>query len=219
MYKVRVLGINGSARRNGWCSRFLKRTLLFSQKAGAEVKLIHLINYPLNYCSGSYSEHPALCHLENCIKDKLNDSFKSLVWDVLESDAIIFASPVYWYSQSALLKTLIERLTSLENQNQFMLRGKIAGIIVVGEEDGGMQVGSQIMSALTQMGFIIPPVGVVYAHRYWKKERIHEALEDAAMLGVNVVKLAELLKYEDWDWIDGWKKYQDSTINNSRKLG
>ncbi|MEO0163168.1 MAG: flavodoxin family protein [candidate division WOR-3 bacterium] len=213
--RIKVLGINGSARRNGWTAKFLKRALIFSQRAGAEIKLINLVDYPMNYCAGNYSEHPALCHLENCIKDKIGDAFGSLVWDILESEAIIFASPVYWYSPSALLKTLIERLTSLENQNEFMLRGKVAGVIVIGEEDGGMQVGSQILSALTQMGFIIPPLGVVYAHRLWRGDRIHEALEDAAMLGVNVVKLAEMVSKQDWGWIEGWRKFAKSKIKRS----
>ncbi len=211
---MKVLGINGSARRNGWTSKFLKRALLFSKMAGAETKLINLVDYPINYCAGSYSEHPALCNLESCIKGKFGDAFGSLVWNMLEADAIIFASPVYWFSPSALIKTLIERMTSLENQNAFMLKGKVAGIIMVGEEEGAVLAGSQLISALNQMGFVIPPLGLVYVHRSWKRERIHEALEDAAMLGVNVVKLAQMLN--EWDWIDGWKAYQDSTINNRR---
>jgi multimeric flavodoxin WrbA len=213
---MKVLGINGSARRNGWTAKFLKRALLFSKKAGAEIKMVNLADYPINYCTGSYSEHPTLCNLENCIRGKIGDAFGSLVWNILEADAIIFASPVYWYSPSALLKTLLERMTSLENQNAFMLKGKVAGVIVVGEEEGAMLAGSQIIAALNQMGFVIPPLGIIYAHRSWRRERIHEALEDAGMLGVNVVKLAEMLR--EWDWINGWKNYQDSAINNRGKV-
>jgi len=213
---MKVLGINGSARRNGWTAKFLKRALLFSKKAGAEIKVVNLVDYPMNPCSGSYSEHPALCNLESCIRDKFGDAFGSLVWHILEADAIIFASPVYWFSPSALLKTLIERMTSLENQNAFMLKGKVAGVIIVGEEEGAILAGSQLLSALNQMGFVIPPLGLVYAHRSWRRERIHEALEDAGMLGVNVVKLAKMLK--EWDWIDGWKAYQDSTLDNRGKM-
>lgn len=37
-----------------------------------------------------------------------NDDYKTLIDQVLESDTIIFASPVYWYSVSASMKAFID---------------------------------------------------------------------------------------------------------------
>ena len=41
------------------------------------------------------------------------DDFLSLIEKTLEYDTIIFATPVYWYSMSAQLKTFLDRFTDL----------------------------------------------------------------------------------------------------------
>ncbi len=200
------MGINGSARTDGWTVSLLKEALKWSRKAGAEVKLLHLSMLNVAPCTGSYSEDPSLCHLEACIKGKVGDAFGSIVWDLLEADAVIFGTPVYWYSPSALLKTLLERMTSLENMGAFMMRGKVAGVIVVGEEGGAAQTASSLLITLTEMGFVIPPVGAVYLLRRWDDVRKREAYDDARALGFNVVRMAEILGRDGWDWIEGWKE-------------
>ena len=199
------MGINGSARTDGWTVSLLREALEWSRKAGADTKLLHLPLLNVEYCTGSYSEDPSLCNLEACIRGKVGDAFGSIVWDLLEADAVLFGTPVYWYSPSALLKTLLERMTSLENMEAFMMRGKVAGVIVVGEEGGAVQTASSLLITLTEMGFVIPPIGAVYLLRRWDDGRKREAYEDARALGFNVVKMAEMLGKEAWDWIDGWK--------------
>ncbi len=204
--KVKVLGINGSARPDGWTYSLLAEVLKWSEKAGAETKLLNLSMLHIDYCTGSYSEFPELCNLEACIKGKVGDAFGNIVWDLLEADAVIFASPVYWYSPSALIKVLLERMTSLENMGAFMMRGKVGGVVVVGEEGGAINVASSLLTTLTHMGFVIPPMGAVYLLRRWDDERKAEAYEDARTLGVNVVKMAELIQSVEWDWVEGWRE-------------
>ncbi len=203
--KVKVLGINGSARTEGWTVSLLKEVLRWAEKAGAKSKLLHLALTRMEFCTGSYSESPELCNLEACVRNR--DAFSSIVWDLLEADAVVFATPVYWYSPSALLKVLLERMTSLENMGAFMMRGKVGGVVVVGEEGGAMNVASTLMATLTHMGFAIPPMGAVYLLRRWDDTRKSEAYEDARTLGANLVKMARLLRSDDWDWVDGWRNY------------
>jgi len=201
---VKVLGVNGSARTDGWTAAYLRHSLEFASRSGAEISLVHLSMLNLHFCTGSYSENPNLCNLENCTGDRLGDAFTSLVWKMLEADAILFATPVYWYSPSSLLKVLVERMTSLENLGAFMLRGKVGGVLVVGEEEGASQVASNLMLTLSQMGFLFPPVGAAYLIRRWDDERKSEAYDDAAALGANVVRLAGMLD-TSWDWIHSWR--------------
>ncbi|USC68966.1 flavodoxin family protein, partial [Staphylococcus aureus] len=40
-----------------------------------------------------------------------NDDYEQLLIKVLESDIIIFSTPLYWYSMSASLKLFIDRWT------------------------------------------------------------------------------------------------------------
>lgn len=43
----------------------------------------------------------------------LNDDFIPLIEQIINYDLIIFATPVYWYSASTILKTFIDRLSDL----------------------------------------------------------------------------------------------------------
>ena len=42
-----------------------------------------------------------------------SDNFKQLTEEILNHDIIIFATPVYWYSMSGLMKNLFHRFTDL----------------------------------------------------------------------------------------------------------
>ncbi len=41
------------------------------------------------------------------------DGFLAIAGQMVEADTIVFATPVYWYSMSAQLKTFLDRLTDL----------------------------------------------------------------------------------------------------------
>ncbi|WP_313375554.1 NAD(P)H-dependent oxidoreductase [Chishuiella sp.] len=42
-----------------------------------------------------------------------NDEFLSIISEVINYDKIIFATPVYWYSMSSLMKIFFDRITDL----------------------------------------------------------------------------------------------------------
>ncbi len=56
-----------------------------------------------------------------------DDDFIGLIHQILNYNTIVFATPVYWYSMSAILKTFIDRLSDLltiEKDLGRQLRGK-----------------------------------------------------------------------------------------------
>jgi len=108
---------------------------------------------------------------------------------------VVFATPVYWFSASARMKALLERMTSMENQGLLNL-GKPMALLAVAEEEGAAQALAQMLLPLSYMGFVLAPLGLVYAHRRGKgtlKEDL-EVLEDARIAGENLVLMAERLK-------------------------
>lgn len=57
---------------------------------------------------------------------------------MLHDDKIIFATPVYWYSMSGLMKTFFDRLTDLVTIQKSVgrkLKGKETFLFAVGTDD------------------------------------------------------------------------------------
>jgi len=64
-----------------------------------------------------------------------DDDFITLIKEILSHDKIIFASPVYWYSASGIMKTFIDRLSDLLKVNKplgYQLKNKINALIATG---------------------------------------------------------------------------------------
>ena len=75
------------------------------QKAGAEVEVVNLRQKKINYCLGCYTcwtKTPGVC----VHKD---DMALELFPKWLESDVVVYASPLYHYLVNAQMKTFIER--------------------------------------------------------------------------------------------------------------
>ncbi len=195
---VRVLGINGSTRTHGRTAFFLEAVLDAARAAGARTERVDLVRLNLPYCAANYSEDPASCGPERCVRGEFDD-WGRLSQRILEADALVFATPVYWFAPSARMKTLIERMTSLENKG-LLLAGKPFALVAAAEEDGAAQALAQLAVTLGFMGLALTPLGLVYHHSRQspKPEDDIEALADATRAGRNLVELARRLRGYDW---------------------
>jgi multimeric flavodoxin WrbA len=191
---LRVLGVNASARTDGFTAELLDEVLEAARRKGAETQRLDLVKHPFPLCAGNYSLDPASCGPETCVQGPW-DGFGRVAERILNADAVVFATPVYWFSASARMKALLERMTSMENQGLLNL-GKPMALLAVAEEEGAAQALAQMLLPLSYMGFVLAPLGLVYAHRRGKgtlKEDL-EVLEDARIAGENLVLMAERLK-------------------------
>jgi multimeric flavodoxin WrbA len=191
---LRVLGVNASARTDGFTAELLDEVLEAARRKGAETERLDLVKHPFPLCAGNYSLDPASCGPETCVQGPW-DGFGRVAERILTADAVVFATPVYWFSASARMKALLERMTSMENQGLLNL-GKPMALLTVAEEEGAAQALAQMLLPLSYMGFVLAPLGLVYAHRRGKgtlKEDL-EVLEDARIAGENLVLMAERLK-------------------------
>lgn len=67
-----------------------------------------------------------------------DDDFLPTMRKILEYDLVIFATPVYWYSMSATLKTFFDRISDclkIEKETGRKLRGKKMAAIACGSEE------------------------------------------------------------------------------------
>jgi multimeric flavodoxin WrbA len=110
----------GSPRKNGntiQLTRTLTETL---KKNGHSVRILHLNDLNIKPCQGCYT----------CLKNgvcKINDDMKDICKHILESDVIVYATPVYWFGPSAQLKLVMDRsIAFMDTDNNSRIAGKRA---------------------------------------------------------------------------------------------
>ena len=89
------------------------------------------------------------------------DAWPDIYKKIKRSDIIIFATPVWWGSQSSQMQMVFERMDEVFNEVQegkeSQLSGKSGGVIVTGEIDGAQNVIGSIGNFYTSMGIVFPP--------------------------------------------------------------
>ncbi len=184
---IKILGINGSPRKDGNTRIMIETVLEVARKEGAKTNIIHLIDYPIPYCLGCYSKDKKLCNPE-VFKEMLPKIYEELI----SSHAYLFGTPVYWFSISGIMKNFIDLLTALENI-QKLLENKIAGCVISMEEDGAVNAASQILIPLNFMGILIPPFAITYARGDPFSKENEDLIFELETIGKNLVKFARIL--------------------------
>ncbi len=194
---TKVLGILGSPRPFGGSAQLLFCALEAAQREGAEIEARSVYEGEIKPCQGCIQDEDPNCRFP-CIFD---DYGKELLVKVREADVIIFATPVYWYAPSGLLKNLIDRLTCLENMVAYgepsYMEGKVIGVITVGADAGLTLAGGYLLTALNAMGAIVPPWAHAYSRLADKALTDDRAVMDAINVGLLSVGLAKRLRGEE----------------------
>jgi multimeric flavodoxin WrbA len=99
----RVVAVNGSPHEGfGNTSQMLAMLGQNLSREGLELEEIFLSQHQIGFCTGC-----ATClETEGCW---VRDDYKSVVRSVLEADAVILASPVYFFNVTAQMKTFLDR--------------------------------------------------------------------------------------------------------------
>lgn len=99
----KVLILSGSPRKNGnsdmLCNEFMRGAI----DGGNSAEKIFIRDKKIGYCTACYycKDSGGVCAIKDDMTEILNK--------MLESDVIVLASPVYFYSIDAQLKTVIDR--------------------------------------------------------------------------------------------------------------
>jgi len=119
-----VLILKGSPRKKGNSAVLADQVAAGAKEAGAEVESVSLHNLNIQPCDAC-----DLCHEkgEGCV---IQDDMQTLYPKLRRADAILLASPIYWFTLNAQLKTCIDRWYALETEQGNALRGKQIGIVL-----------------------------------------------------------------------------------------
>jgi multimeric flavodoxin WrbA len=163
MEKIKLLGICTSQRGKNSNTYYLMKQAFDSVKdENVEKEIIIASELNLKPCVHHYSIHAKMCvHPCHITQNDKTDEMKKIYDGILESDVVVFSTPIHWGNHSQLMQLIIERLNSLENSNsvhkKVIVKNKIGGLMILGHEDGYQHVAGNLMNFLTEMGLIFPP--------------------------------------------------------------
>ena len=140
-------------------------------------------------------------------RESSEDDWPELVTKIKDADILLFCTPIWWGGRSSVMQRVIERLDALDEEysasGRSAIKGKVAGIVVTGSEDGALSVMGSIMMVLSWMGFTLPPECAAYwvgeVGQPTSKDREKRLKNMATMhmakgLAQNLVYYARLLK-------------------------
>ncbi|HHW60361.1 MAG TPA: flavodoxin family protein [Syntrophomonadaceae bacterium] len=196
---MKILGVVGSPRKKGNTSILMQEALKPFKMNNIETKLVFLDDYNISDCRGC----------EGCKKTYkcvIDDDMQKLYPDILDSDAIILASPTYFYNISADMKAFIDRcycfeVFDQEDRSVWMglneaLGVKYAAVIAVSEQENEEDMGftaAAMQKFLEALAYRV--VSIVKApHLFKAGEALNnkKALEDAKQAGEKLLKFLQL---------------------------
>lgn len=94
------------------------------------------------------------------------DAWPGIRQKMLAAEILVVATPIWLGQPSSVCKRVLERLdaelSETDDQGRMETFGKVAGVAVVGNEDGAHHVAAEVYQALSDVGFTIPANGVTY---------------------------------------------------------
>jgi len=112
-----------------------------------------------------------------------DDDFPSIYQKLLDSDIILFATPIWWNSHSSEIQRVIERLDEvfdiINEGKPSPLENKFGGVIITGDSDGVEHVTGNIANFFSSLGVTIPAygsLGVIWEGHAKGKEQTPENL-------------------------------------------
>ena len=129
----KIVILNGSPRKTGNTSELAKAFAQGAESAGNEVTVFYLGSMNINGCRGCFGGHSSKeCP---CVQ---KDDMAQIYPAVKAADIIVMASPLYYWSISGQLKTVIDRLFALEEGDGNLLRGhdKASALLMAAEGNG-----------------------------------------------------------------------------------
>ena len=127
----KVLVLLGSPRRKGNSAALAEAIARGAKAAGAEVETLYLHGLAIAPCKACMA-----CQKPRSKGCSIDDDMQPIYRKMLEADAWVLASPVYWFTLSAQLKLWMDRCFALPAYGRDPFAGKrIALALAYGGED------------------------------------------------------------------------------------
>jgi len=190
---MKVIGINGSARKDGNTAIAIKRVFSVLEKSNIDTELIQLAGKQISGCNACFA-----C-FENkdkkCIND--NDIINECIEKMCLADGIILGSPVYFSDITAGMKALIERVGFVSKANDHLFKHKV-GVAVTAVRRGGAIHAFDTLNHFFQLNqmFLVGSIywNMVYGREIGEVENDTEGMDNMGNIGDNMLTLLKKLQ-------------------------
>lgn len=109
---MKILALNGSPRgEKGNTEVILKLFLKGAQEAGAEIETVYLKDKNIKHCIGCFT-----CWTKTPGECIHKDDMEKLLNKIEEVDIIVYATPLYYFTVTGIMKDFMDRMLPLNNR-------------------------------------------------------------------------------------------------------
>lgn len=152
---MKVVGINGSSRKDGNTAIIMKVVFDELEKQGIETEMVQFSGKIIEPCKGCFS-----CKgRNNCVFQK--DLFYECFEKIKLADGILLGSPVYSADVTSTMKAFLERAGVVAATNPELLKYKVGASVSAVRRGGGMT------SVDTMNHFLLNKEVIIAGSTYW----------------------------------------------------
>jgi len=191
---MKVIGLVGSNRKDGNTNTLVEKILEGAKTKGQETEKVFFADLkisPIGDCSAC--RKAGHCSIE--------DDFDGLMDKVLESDCVIFGTPLYWYGPSSQMKAFMDRWVCRMAFDDEGFRAKMKGkkcVLAVPHQDTRLS-GAEHLFAIMEKTFEFMEMAYLgriqtVAWRRWESGQDEVMLKHAFELGVWLADMEDFKK-------------------------
>ncbi len=153
---MKVLAINGSARKDGNTADMQRLVMAELERNKIDTELLQLAGKKIGGCIACY----------RCVKNKdrrcsvKNDMLNEIIGKMDEADGILLGSPTYFADVSTNMKSVIDRTGFVARANDHMFRRKVGAAVVAVRRAGSIHVFDTINHFFLISQMVVP--GSIY---------------------------------------------------------
>ncbi len=148
---MKVLAINGSARKDGNTAILIKTAFKELEAEGIETEMIQLAGKKTHGCMACYK-----CFDSKDRQCVIGDDINAAIAKMDEADGIILASPTYFADVTSELKALIDRAGFVSMANGRMFQRKVGAAVVAVRRAGAIHAFDTINHFFFIQEMIVP---------------------------------------------------------------
>jgi len=189
---MKVLAVNGSARKDGNTAILINYVLSELRSEGIDTEIVQLAGRKLHGCVACYKcweNKDGRCAVKN-------DPANELIEKMVDADGIILASPTYFGDVTPEMKALIDRAGFVAKANDFLFKYKVGAAIVAVRRAGAIHVFDTINHLFLSSQMIVPGSSywnIGFGREKGEVEKDEEGINTMKVLGRNMAWLLKNL--------------------------
>lgn len=148
---LKALFLNCTLKRSPEISNtraLIDKAVKLFEELGVESEVVRVVDYNVKFGVSS--------------DEGEGDEWPLILDKIKASDILVIGSPIWMGVRSSVAQLVVERLDGTYEDSdpetgQFPLYGKVAGVVITGNEDGAHDVAATTLFNLTHLGCTVPP--------------------------------------------------------------